>query len=187
MYVVKKATDMKPNHRLNFQTNMESMKPNQMCIYTYAWQLGHSRTASNVHNSIMYNRKSHMLESCLTWITFWSDFWSHFYLLLFAGTFSSSLFLHFRVHYSLQLRCRVHFPTQRFHIFVYVLTDSCIFRHIFLTFLRGKQRRGGRASPAQARHAPQAPQPQASPGPQDPPGPRGPPGRPGRPRPLVWH
>ena len=148
-------------------------------------------------------------------------FWSHFYLLLFAGTFSSSLFLHFRVHYSLQLRCRVHFPTQRFHIFVYVLTDSCIFRHIFftffhifshfftflrgkqraraapppltpppfshffhifvtffhifftffLTFLRGKQRRGGRASPAQARQAPQAPQPQASPGPQDPPRP----------------
>ena len=174
MYVVKKATDIKPNHRLftscsiatlqtdgiimlgscyaclallipvvvgymvysfhqiNFQINMESMKPNQMCIYIQ--QLGHTCTAFNVHNSIMYNRKSHMLESCLTWITFWSDFWSHFYLLLFAGTFSSSLFLHFRVHYSLQLRCRVHFPTQRFHIFVYVLTDSCIFRHIFFTF-----------------------------------------------------
>ena len=112
------------------------MKPNQMCIYIYIyiWQLGHTCTAFNVHDSIMYNRKSHMLESCLTWITSWSDFWSHFYLLLFAGTFSSSLFLHLRVHYSLQLRCRVHFPTQRFHIFVYVLTDSCIFRHIFFTF-----------------------------------------------------
>ena len=149
------------------------MKPNQMCIYI--WQLGHTCTAFNVHNSIMYNRKSHMLESCLTWITFWSDFWSHFYLLLFAGTFSSSLFLHFRVHYSLQLRCRVHFPTQRFHIFVYVLTDSCIFRHIFSHF------------PHIFKRETEARRPRQPPGP--PPGPRGLPGRPGRPgrlRPLVW-
>ena len=230
--MVKKATDIKPNHRIftscrhcNIANRWYHYAGQLLClpgttyscggwlhgiffpldklsdkhgihetksdVYIYIWQLGHTCTAFNVHNSIMYNRKSHMLESCLTWITFWSDFWSHFWshfffvafcrhiFQLFVFAFPSTLFFTITLqsafpntkvsHFCLRSDGQLHFSSHFFHIFF------TFFSHFF-TFLRGKQRaraapprRPGRPRSPPAPGLPRPPRPrqaaQAAPGP----------------------